>query len=63
MIVDDVDKEIEAIRKRGERVLDEFEEILLNDARRASALPHLEELKRRQDDITAILDEARRRPK
>jgi hypothetical protein len=58
---DDIDKALSEIRARGEKLLDGFEDLLSNRADLDKLLPHLEELKNRQDDLLVIMDTIKKR--
>lgn len=53
---DDITQALEDIRQRGDKLLDEFTDLLLNTDDLITLLPELEELKHRQDDVLAALD-------
>lgn len=55
---DEIKKTVDEICKRGEQILDAYEEI--SDRDKANLLPHLEAIKNRQDTTLAILDEIRK---
>ena len=57
--IDDVEKVVKEICERGERILDEFEQLSKKD--REEVLPQLEAIRDRENDTLAILDEIQKR--
>jgi flagellar motility protein MotE (MotC chaperone) len=58
---EDLDKALSEIRKRGDQLLDDFTDLLLNDSDRKAVEKALREMKEKQDDIATILEKARRK--
>lgn len=54
-ILDDADKAIEEIRKRGESLIDICQQMQKEDL--ASIMPHLKDMKKSQDSVLAAIEE------